>query len=253
MMINPHDVYADFFDMVYKSFKNDSYSQKELDFIRSKIPQHASVLDLGCGTGRHLIPLAKAGFKMTGIDSSKKLAKIAQEKLEDNQFQVKIICEDINKLNELEGKFNAAICFWNSFCEMAQTAQQANHIFRLLHRSLNDKGILILEQSNLPFHDINHLEFHTKHATEKESYGMSFKIASFDQKTRISKARQTITMKSQGKSPQMLSTIITQRWWNMKELEALARKAGFKKVTFYGGDFNPFKEPTDKIILVAEK
>ncbi len=42
----------------------------------------SSVLELGCGTGRVLIPLARAGFEVWGIDNSEPMLKILSRKLE---------------------------------------------------------------------------------------------------------------------------------------------------------------------------
>ena len=36
-----------------------------------KLQQSGKLLDLGCGQGRNALPLARLGFKVTGIDSSK--------------------------------------------------------------------------------------------------------------------------------------------------------------------------------------
>jgi methylase of polypeptide subunit release factors len=40
------------------------------------------ILDLGCGTGRHVIALAKKGFEVYGVDISKKALNLAKERLE---------------------------------------------------------------------------------------------------------------------------------------------------------------------------
>jgi len=54
-----HDVFADVFDLIFESFGNKEYCDNELAFIVSLLKPESKVLDLGCGTGRHLIPLAK--------------------------------------------------------------------------------------------------------------------------------------------------------------------------------------------------
>jgi SAM-dependent methyltransferase len=41
------------------------------------------ILDVGCGTGRHLVFLAKLGFKMTGFDSSSHALELCTKWLED--------------------------------------------------------------------------------------------------------------------------------------------------------------------------
>jgi len=48
-------------------------------FQRSATPVHR-VLDLGCGTGGHAVPLAQRGFLFTGVDRSREMLEIARLK-----------------------------------------------------------------------------------------------------------------------------------------------------------------------------
>jgi SAM-dependent methyltransferase len=48
-----------------------------LDLLR--LPAGARVLDVGCGPGRHAVPLAKAGLNVTGIDVSLRFLEVAAE------------------------------------------------------------------------------------------------------------------------------------------------------------------------------
>lgn len=41
-----------------------------IDFLKT-YPEKGSVLDIGCGQGRNAIALAKIGYDVTGIDTSK--------------------------------------------------------------------------------------------------------------------------------------------------------------------------------------
>lgn len=50
------------------------------------------ILDLGCGTGRHLLFFSKKGFDMFGIDASSKGIEIAQEWLSEEGISVETNC-----------------------------------------------------------------------------------------------------------------------------------------------------------------
>jgi 2-polyprenyl-3-methyl-5-hydroxy-6-metoxy-1,4-benzoquinol methylase len=54
----------------------------ECDFIEKELGFNKSlkILDIGCGTGRHSIELAKRGYRITGIDLSESQLKMAKEK-----------------------------------------------------------------------------------------------------------------------------------------------------------------------------
>jgi cyclopropane fatty-acyl-phospholipid synthase-like methyltransferase len=47
------------------------------------------VLEIGCGTGRLLIPTARAGVHITGLDNSEEMLEICRRKLEDEPTKVK--------------------------------------------------------------------------------------------------------------------------------------------------------------------
>ena len=71
------------YDKHYKTeeYFGDPYPEL-IDFL-SGISPKGKLLDLGCGQGRDAIPLARLGFKVTGIDNSStgidQMLKIAQE------------------------------------------------------------------------------------------------------------------------------------------------------------------------------
>jgi SAM-dependent methyltransferase len=64
-------IYAEFYDLIYQ----DKDYLSECDLIERLFSVYGdapirSVLDLGCGTGNHAIPLAKRGYEVIGIDQS---------------------------------------------------------------------------------------------------------------------------------------------------------------------------------------
>ncbi|OQY11696.1 MAG: hypothetical protein B6I30_06275 [Desulfobacteraceae bacterium 4572_187] len=74
-------VYADAYDLFYE---NKDY-EAECDMIEEMFRRHASggvstILDLGCGTGNHAIPLAHRGYRVTGVDRSSEMLKHAKAK-----------------------------------------------------------------------------------------------------------------------------------------------------------------------------
>ena len=252
-MPSQHDVFAGVFDLVHASFNNRAYFQKELEFLMSHLPPRASILDLGCGTGRHLVPLAKAGYAVTGVENSLKLVRVFQEKLRKEHVKARIVNNDVNRMEALPATFDGIICFWNSFCEMALDKKQALGIISLAYKSLNQKGVLIIEQTNMPSFDPKKIEFATTLRKEDKHYLITFAVASYDKKNRTSASEQKVSIYKGRNHLETIKGKIIQRWWQQHELVALMKQAGFTHIRPYGGDFASFKEPTDKLILLARK
>ncbi len=72
------DKYAQYYDLLYQ----DKAYDQEVDYIDSLIrKRHAaasSVLDLGCGSGRHARFLVERGYQVTGVDLSEQMLDVAR-------------------------------------------------------------------------------------------------------------------------------------------------------------------------------
>jgi ubiquinone/menaquinone biosynthesis C-methylase UbiE len=54
-------------------------TQRQIDFLKPHL-KPGYVLDVACGTGRHMIALAEVGYCMVGLDVSARLLKIAKQR-----------------------------------------------------------------------------------------------------------------------------------------------------------------------------
>lgn len=100
---------ASFYDALY----GDKDYDAECDFVEQLFAWHASqpikeVLDVGCGTGGHLLPLARRGYRVTGVDCSPEMLAAAQQKAEADGLTVDFQVGDVRELR-LERTFDAAI------------------------------------------------------------------------------------------------------------------------------------------------
>ena len=87
--------FAEFYDHVY-----DDMDRKDVGFYIDLARQTGGpVLELGCGTGRVLVPTAREGLAVTGIDLSEHMLDICQKKLaqepEDVQGRSRTVRADI--------------------------------------------------------------------------------------------------------------------------------------------------------------
>jgi len=60
------------------------------DFIEKELnhDKKMSIIDVGCGTGRHSIELSKRGYRVTGIDLSESQLARAREKAKQSNLKI---------------------------------------------------------------------------------------------------------------------------------------------------------------------
>ena len=83
----------------------------EVDFIEEelKLSSGAAILDVGCGTGRHSLELARRGYRVTGIDLSDKMLEEAREIARTEELKVEFIQADATEFS-LNRIFDGCIC-----------------------------------------------------------------------------------------------------------------------------------------------
>jgi len=139
-----------FFDHHSPKYMDEVFTKdtiNEVNFLveELQLPADSSIIDIGCGTGRHSIELAKRGFKITGIDISKGMLKEAEKTALKEKVNVRFIKADAVKFRSDE-KFDAAVCLCEgAFALLGLDEDPQEHDFKIL------KNINSLLKSNAKF------------------------------------------------------------------------------------------------------
>jgi ubiquinone/menaquinone biosynthesis C-methylase UbiE len=83
-----------------------------LEFITTHKPGRA--IDIGCGTGTNVITLARAGWRVTGVDFAPRAISLATQKIKHQGIQAELVVNDATKLSGITGPFDLAFdlgCF----------------------------------------------------------------------------------------------------------------------------------------------
>jgi ubiquinone/menaquinone biosynthesis C-methylase UbiE len=110
------------------------------------------LLDVGCGTGRHVVPLAALGASATGVDLSPAMLAQARDRADRAGVTVELVEADARDLPAELGPFDAAICLCEgAFGLVADDAEPMHHdraILTSIHRVLRPGGRLALTGLN---------------------------------------------------------------------------------------------------------
>jgi len=104
------EVIPDSYDRMVLLPEIKAFWEKEDRIIASAIPNRSSVLDVGCGTGRHLSFLKRKGCKVTGLDYSKKMLQLAGGKVKDIEF----ILADMREIPLKDDYIDYCICMFST-------------------------------------------------------------------------------------------------------------------------------------------
>ncbi|WP_018756782.1 class I SAM-dependent DNA methyltransferase [Paenibacillus terrigena] len=129
------------FAYVYDELMADMPYPEWLAFAReawARFGKPKTIVDLGCGTGSLMIPLASEGYHVTGIDLSSDMLAVAQQKLESStvgsrllrEGKVRLIEQDMRDL-ELPAPVDSVI----SFCDCLNYLLEEEDIVETLRRA----------------------------------------------------------------------------------------------------------------------
>ncbi len=136
-----------------KLHKREGLCLFDANYIRKNILKNTKVLDLGCGTGRHLVNFGNT-TDMTGIDISPKMIEIANETLRKNNIKVKTIVGDMLEIDNLIKNeiFDAVIMMYHTFGSIVP-ARNRILLLNKIKKLLKKEGLLILH-----VHNRNHIK-----------------------------------------------------------------------------------------------
>jgi SAM-dependent methyltransferase len=86
-------------------------TDQEVDFLVEALGLKAgqTVLDVGCGPGRHALALARRGLQVRGVDASEEFVALAAAAAASEGLEAEFTVLDVRDL-VVDGEFDAAIC-----------------------------------------------------------------------------------------------------------------------------------------------
>jgi ubiquinone/menaquinone biosynthesis C-methylase UbiE len=103
-----------FFDQYAQQYNDEIFTKNteyEIQFLIEELnlAQGASILEVGCGTGRHTIPLTKLGYLVTGVDISAAMLDEAHKAAAASGVTLDLVHANIMDFTPKKA-YDAAIC-----------------------------------------------------------------------------------------------------------------------------------------------
>jgi 2-polyprenyl-3-methyl-5-hydroxy-6-metoxy-1,4-benzoquinol methylase len=245
--------YEQLFENYAQTYDKEVFTQgtiQEVDFIEKEIDfnKAISILDVGCGTGRHSVELSKRGYSVTGIDLSEDQLNAAREKAKKENVQVEWTQIDARKM-QLAEKFDLAIMICGGSFPLMETDEENFQILKNVVDAVKPGGKFIFTTLCALFPIFNSLkEFHDKNTTSGTLESHSFDLMTFRDRNRYE------IPDDDGKIRQI---DCDERFYTPSEINWLLKSLGMKNIEIWGcevGNFGRKKlEVTDFEMLVLSQ
>lgn len=222
-----------------------------LEFYRRQIERYGQpVLEMACGTGRLLIPLAERGVRITGLDMSPQMLAHAKKKARARRVPINVVEGDMRRFR-LRRKFKLIFVAAQSLAHL-YTYQELGQCLDSVRRHLAVEGRLLIEIFNPSLPMLLRNPERSFLAGEYGSGKGKFNLFSggwYDAATQVNHFRYQLLHEATKKT-----TILTfsQRQHFPQEIDALLDYNGFTIDHKYGNYAeSPFKSSSSKQLIVC--
>ena len=232
---------------VYGHLLTEESSQAEADFVIRALGLKPGdrVLDLCCGTGRHAVPLARAGLEVTGLDMSEDYLAKARSAAGEAGIEIRFVQGDMREI-PFVGEFDAVVNMFTAFGYFDDDADD-QRVIDGVAAALRPSGRLLLDLLNRDWVAANYVRSESWEVPDGTSYTEQ---RNFDPVAGRNHVDFTITSPS-GDVRRVSHHI---RLYVATEISRMLDRAGLALERSYGGyDGSFLSVETRRMILVARQ
>jgi SAM-dependent methyltransferase len=255
-LVDPYAELPELYDLEHAGFAED------IDlYLRLAEVVGDPILELGCGTGRVLAPLAAAGYRITGVDRSRPMLDRARSAM---QAQASILRERVTlvegSMTEAEhapgGPFGLAIFSLNGLMHVPAIAGQRAALASA-RRALDPRGMLVIDTLN-PTPELlatfdGRVQLEGSWRRSDGTVVDRFSARTHDPAEQSIDTELWYDLTDPQGHVQRVRSRFPMRYLVASELALLLEVTGFVEWKVYGSyDLDPYDEGSDRLIVTAE-
>ncbi len=251
---DPYEHIAELYDLEHADFRADIHLLLSFaDIVGDPI------LEMGCGSGRIVIPLAQAGFDVTGIDRSPTMLARASVAALNAGVSDRVTLSDLDMVDADRapgGPFGLVIFSLNALMHLTTAASQLAAL-KAAFAALDPKGQLIIDTLNPTPPHLTQLEAGLLlEGSWSRSDGSTVDKWSHRHIHPATQRIETILWYDQtfldGRSTRK-RTRFPLRYIHASELELMLTLAGFSETRLYGSyDLDPYEDDSERLFVTSE-
>lgn len=234
--INAEIDYKKWADFIEKILNKECVSRPEL------------VLDLGCGTGKMTLELARRGYDMTGIDYSPEMLDVARSLADEEGHDILWLCQDMREF-ELYGTVDAAVCCLDCINHL-ENEEDLDKCFKLVHNYLIPDGIFIFDiNAKYKFENI----YADNTFSMEEEGGVCIWENYYDFDSKLCDFYITLFKECSDGRYERFDEEQSERMYTLNEIKASLERCNLEFISAYGDlDFSEGSDDSERIYIVAK-
>jgi SAM-dependent methyltransferase len=243
-------VTARYYDAAYGPYAERS---RDAEFYLSLAREAAGpVLELGCGTGRVLLPIAAEGYPCTGLDLSQ--AMLTALRAKNPPPTLRLAKAPMERFDLGSDRFSLIYSAFRAFQHLATVDAQLACL-ACVRRHLAPGGMLAFDVFNPRLDRIavrEEREQEDARFQDREDEVVRYTSVTRDPGTQTQRVRMRYERRTRGGGAGEESVEFDMRWFYRFEIEHLLARAGFELAALYGDfDGSPFGADSPAIVAVA--
>lgn len=227
-----YDRFAPFYDLEYGHKDNDLHF-----YLESAKKYGSPVLEIGVGTGRVAIPLAKSGIQIFGIDNSSEMLKTTKRKMKNlgvNKKNIQLYHAEMKNFS-LQQSFPLCIIPFRTFLHNLNLSDQMATL-TCIHQHLRENGVLAFDLFVPLYNILAQKKWHDRideYELAEDNSGVSIDINVIHNFKNQLLTIQNVYNKERGTQKERIE--MQYRYIFRHEMELLLRLCGFHTDFVFGG------------------